>query len=493
MQRDNNDPFNILLHQIFPVLYCNYSLNASQNPFCINPFMMEMQFYVIDDFSLGNYLRKYCFTKDIKCKCGSLIIEHISKFSHVYGSIYVRCKELNKTLKRPNSNDIITWSWCQICKNSSQSKVLSKDSLSLSFGKFLQLKIYGNHFRRINCEQHCLNHSLFHDHFQYFAYQDMVASFKYYPVILREIVLPGTKLNLKIEISTINQLQIEYPELHKTGFQIMSKIFEQICSYQAESDHDNDLQFKLLFTEEVKHRVELKKKLDELQDLLQNEPKTVQLRLLIMNKFILLKQLISSFVNIWNTKLSDYETNRKKEDRLSAVKNTKFPRLHSLDVDQLNTNPSTINRLSTKSSSYTMQNSSEHPIIRELLEASITNESLTNSSDNKLDPSSNDYKNLIPKEDQNSLKIEDSSLRLDSSRTNSLVSSKLSSFENSREDLSTDGKKTLGQPSENIVIDRLASLDKSGSSESISSIVFGCTPGIKNLLFFKLEVFKATK
>lgn len=459
------DPFDIFLHQLFPVLYCNYSLNITQNPFCIQPMIMQMEFYVEHDFSLGYYLRKYCFTKDSKCECGNSSIEHISKFSHTYGSIYVRCKELNKTLKRLNSDDIITWSWCQICKSSSQSKILNKDALSLSFGKFLQLKIYGNHFRRLGYEQSCLNHSLFHDHFQYFAYQDMVASFKYYPVILREIVLPCSKLNLQIEVSTIAQLQVEFQEIHGVGFQIMSKIFEQICTYQAESEHDNDLQFKLLFAAEVKNRFELKAKLDEIHELVESEPKTLQLRLTIMNKLVLLRQLISSFVTSWNTKLNEYEANRKKEDRLSVVvRNTKFPRLHSIDVDQTVISQTTAKLNVRTSNSYSRQNSDQHPIIRELLEASITNESTAS--------------------------ISDPSIKRDDDQTSK--ASKISSMIGSKEDLNEltfnegdkaiDSTKSDQQQDEQNIMERLASLDKSGSSESISSIVFGYTPGIKAAL-----------
>ena len=497
------DPFSEQIHQVFPVLYCNYSLNSSQNPFCIQPVIMQMEFYVEHDFSLGSYLRKYCFTPssiNVKCECGNSNIEHISKFSHNYGSIYVRCKELNKATKRPNFDEIITWSSCQICKSFSPSKILSKDALSLSFGKFLQLKIYGAHFRRANCEQSCLSHSLFHDHFQYFAYQDMVASFKYYPVILREIVLPCVRLGLNIEMPTIAQLQVEFPELHKTGFQIMSKIFEQICAYQAECDHhENDLQFKMLFAGEVKDRFDLKAKLDEIQDLLENEPKTMQLRVTIMNKFVLLRQLIASFVSNWNSKLNEYEANRKKEDsRLSSVvRSAKFPRLHSMDVEQPN-NLSLSNKLAMKTSySYSRQCSStdQHPIIRELLEASMTNDS---NSDGKFDSPPPPLDN--PLASPNNTGFTDSSKLETSSVTNSMVSSRVSSFPNSREDLSmiNEEQKSMNKPakvdsirsnesdsqldSAQTIIDKLASLGKSGSSESISSIVFGSTPGIKAVL-----------
>ena len=500
------DPFSEQIHQVFPVLYCNYSLSSSQNPFCIQPAIMQMEFYVEHDFSLGSYLRKYCFTPsstNVKCECGNSNIEHISKFSHNYGSIYVRCKELNKNTKRPNFDEIITWSSCQICKSSSPSKILSKDALSLSFGKFLQLKIYGNHFRRANCEQSCLGHSLFHDHFQYFAYQDMVASFKYYPVILREIVLPCSRLNLNIEVPTIAQLQVELPELHKIGFQIMSKIFEQICAYQAECDHnENDLQFKMLFAGEVKDRFDLKAKLDEIQDLLEHEP-TMQLRVTIMNKFVLLRQLIASFVSNWNSKLNEYEANRKKEDgRLSSVvRSAKFPRLHSMDVDQQGNNLSAVSgKLAAKTSSYSYSRQSstandQHPIIRELMEASMTNES---NSDGKFDSP--------PPPDNAAAAFVDSAKLETGSKTNSMVSSRVSSFLNSQEDLSVadeqsaskkakvkvDSIKSTGTSDQNEsdarsdsaqnIIDKLTALGKSGSSESISSIVFGSTPGIKAVL-----------
>jgi len=54
---------------------------------------------------------------------------------------------------------------------------LSIESWAMSFAKYLELRFYGVEYTRRASVDPC-THSLHHDHYQYFSYANMVASFK---------------------------------------------------------------------------------------------------------------------------------------------------------------------------------------------------------------------------------------------------------------------------------------------------------------------------
>lgn len=59
---------------------------------------------------------------------------------------------------------------------------LSNDSWSMSFAKYLELRFYGYQYtRRANAEP--CGHSIHHDYHQYFSYNQMVASFRWVPLL----------------------------------------------------------------------------------------------------------------------------------------------------------------------------------------------------------------------------------------------------------------------------------------------------------------------
>ena len=54
---------------------------------------------------------------------------------------------------------------------------LSTEAWALSFAKYLELRFYGDKYKRRASVEPCV-HSLHHSHYQYFGFANMVASFK---------------------------------------------------------------------------------------------------------------------------------------------------------------------------------------------------------------------------------------------------------------------------------------------------------------------------
>ena len=65
---------------------------------------------------------------------------------------------------------------------------LSPEAWALSFAKYLELRFYAGSYKRRASVEPC-GHSLHKDHYQYFAYANMVASFK---------LVNAVKYNLKV-------------------------------------------------------------------------------------------------------------------------------------------------------------------------------------------------------------------------------------------------------------------------------------------------------
>eukprot|EP00794_Sanderia_malayensis_P017724 gene17724-19496_t len=171
------DPYN---HQRIAVLFSSYSSESHNAPKpCISPWAVFMEFYGRNDITLGGFLERYCFRPSYICfshNCDVPMVNHVRYFAHGDGSLYIHMRNLDSPIPGYDRT-ILTWSWCKLCKQVTPVVPLSFESWSLSFAKYLELRFYGGQYKRRASAEPC-NHSLHHDHYQYFSFANMVASFK---------------------------------------------------------------------------------------------------------------------------------------------------------------------------------------------------------------------------------------------------------------------------------------------------------------------------
>lgn len=135
-----------------------------------------MEFYGVNDIPLGCFLERYCFRPSYTCAssaCDAPMLKHIRRFVHNGGCLSL---SLNSFETEFTEDNIVMWSWCCKCQSVSPVVEISRDTWSLSFAKYLELRFYGGIYSRRGISG-CL-HSLHHDHYQYFGYKNFVASFK---------------------------------------------------------------------------------------------------------------------------------------------------------------------------------------------------------------------------------------------------------------------------------------------------------------------------
>lgn len=340
------DALSAYNHQRLAILFCSYSNSSNNAPsFCVSPWVVNMDFYGCNDIPLGDFLERYCFRSNYLCpspNCDTPMTEHIRKFAHENGCVQILLHKLETSLS-VTQNNIFMWSWCQKCKLTTPVVSMSQDTWSLSFAKYLELRFHGTLY---DCRavENC-RHVLHHDYYQYFAHKQIVATFKYTPIVMREVVLPP--LIITIQDDPIPRVAIieEIKVLAVKGYGIYSTILERLCALKSECE---DTKFEIIINEmmdqqqqetatfrEKIEKIQLKLTSPTLENMqtmpssLENENKDKDLCHLmwkIADDLLLLKKQIAEAVQGWNSRIQDFVSTRKKEEKLP----TKVTQLKSL-------------------------------------------------------------------------------------------------------------------------------------------------------------------
>nr|CAD7457165.1 unnamed protein product [Timema tahoe] len=334
------DALDLARHQRLAVLFCSYSQESSNFPaFCVNPWIFYMDFYGHYDIPLGSFLERYCFSKSYMCpstSCDTPMMHHIRRFVHNSGCVYLMLKELDSNLiDSADDKHILMWNWCSKCKSGTPLVEMSEDTWALSFAKYLELRFYGHMYTRRERDTTC-NHSLHHDHFQYFSMKNIVVSFKYTSVVVWEVSLPPPVIILRYDPQHQNHIIDDLKKLALKGYEVYSGILDKLCSLETDLEGLATMKQQL-----QKEQNNLKTCIDEVQLQLTSptlESKKLQgvdgeqdVQLLmwrIEDSVVHLKQLIAEGFASWNSRIQDIAIHSKKKnnDNIKPVPlNTSLP------------------------------------------------------------------------------------------------------------------------------------------------------------------------
>ncbi|XP_076363235.1 1-phosphatidylinositol 3-phosphate 5-kinase fab1 isoform X2 [Tachypleus tridentatus] len=326
-------PYN---HQRLVVLFCSYSPASYNAPlYCVSPWVVNMDFYGRNDIPIGGFLERYCFRSTYACPsqtCDKPMTEHVRKFTHENGCVQILLHRLETPIPAAQNN-ILMWSWCHKCGLLTPLVPLSQDTWSLSFAKYLELRFHGNQYG-VRTVSEC-SHSKHHDHHQYFAHKHVVASFKYTPIVMRELVLPSSVIKIEQQVvASIKHATIEeIKHLAISGYSVYSTIVERLCSLKADFQGTRfEKSINEMMTSQQNERTKFREKIEEVQlrltspslediDVSQgnerNNKDTCRIAWRIVDTVVQLKYQIAEAVQNWNSKIQDFMTTTKKEDRSS--------------------------------------------------------------------------------------------------------------------------------------------------------------------------------
>lgn len=190
---------------------------------CIGPEIQLIDFYWESDFSLGQFIENICLNANNLCNenCQLPLKDHFRSYVHNDGKIdiFLESNSLNIL-----SNNIMTWSVCKNCLNSTPVLPLNDTSYKYSFGKFLELIFWFNNsfdFKILNNNNNCQcninnpNFDFFKDYIHYFSYKSYKIHLEYNKIDSLQLIIPKFKLfwnpiyHYKIKLDHYNDVKIK--------------------------------------------------------------------------------------------------------------------------------------------------------------------------------------------------------------------------------------------------------------------------------------------
>ncbi|CAI5455621.1 unnamed protein product [Caenorhabditis angaria] len=203
--RDVLDP---RVHQTLAVLFGSFSRKSPNAPyFCVRPWVVSMKYYNDHDMTLGEFLSKYCFNKTYECpssNCEVSMLDHSRKL--VYGRVCVEIStqvmnDVENSINNEQHKSIMAWRNCAKCNCSSQMIKFEHEMWHLSFAKFLDY--LGNscfttdRSYPISSQNQC-EHCFFHEKLYFFAFENLVTTFKVNAIKPYRVLFSPIICNLKV-------------------------------------------------------------------------------------------------------------------------------------------------------------------------------------------------------------------------------------------------------------------------------------------------------
>ncbi|XP_078492438.1 1-phosphatidylinositol 3-phosphate 5-kinase isoform X2 [Ciona intestinalis] len=231
-------------HQHIYVLFSSYSLQSPNAPYpCVIPWAVDIDYYHGNDITIGGFLERYCFRPSYHCPsptCKRPMVEHVRSFVHGNTAMNIVLKELSKPIPVPH---ILSWCWDPTTKTSTDIRPLSEDGWSMSFAKFLELRLQTHPTAKQDGEVPAFGA------FQYFLFKDIVAAFKCYHIPVHDVALPSSKMvfdesttwlvsdGTKVD-SFYETCVLKMNELSKVGYEAMDSIQDMILDAKSSNPYD---------------------------------------------------------------------------------------------------------------------------------------------------------------------------------------------------------------------------------------------------------------
>ncbi|EJD76582.1 FYVE zinc finger family protein [Loa loa] len=241
------DPF---AHQQISVLFGSFCAKSSNAPlFCIRPWVVNMNYYGVNDMSLGDFLRKYCFNRAYQCpstNCDLPMMEHSRRLVHRNVCVEITTQNYVHSNGEPNSatldeqNDtLFAWHYCPKCKSSSSVVPLTESICRLSFARYLNYLANGAYATcKINSLSQKCEHCCFHQHERNIALNNLVTTFKV--LLVRPFHVTFSPLVCAVEPMMFTRKFVaesknEIQEAAAAMFKIMSEQIDNLSKYSENS------------------------------------------------------------------------------------------------------------------------------------------------------------------------------------------------------------------------------------------------------------------
>uniref|UniRef100_A0A0R3RUC7 1-phosphatidylinositol-3-phosphate 5-kinase n=1 Tax=Elaeophora elaphi TaxID=1147741 RepID=A0A0R3RUC7_9BILA len=249
-RREVEDVLDPFAHQQILVLFGSFCAKSPNAPlFCIRPWVVNMGYYGVNDMSLGDFLKKYCFNRAYQCpstNCDLPMMEHSRRLVHrnvcveITTQNYVHLNgESSSTILDEQNDTLLAWHYCPKCKSSSSVVPLSECICRLSFARYLNYLANGAYATcKINSLIQECEHCCFHQHERNIAFNNLVTTFKV--LLVRPFHVTFSPLVCVVEPilftrKFVAESKNEVQETAAVIFKTMTEQIEQLSKYVENS------------------------------------------------------------------------------------------------------------------------------------------------------------------------------------------------------------------------------------------------------------------
>ncbi|VDK39310.1 unnamed protein product, partial [Gongylonema pulchrum] len=122
----SEDVFDPFAHQQISVLFGSYCPKSPNAPlFCVRPWVVNMEYYGVNDMSLGDFLKKYCFNRAYQCpstNCELPMMDHLRKIVHRNACVEITTQnyvhigdECSAATVNQQNDSLLAWQYCIKC------------------------------------------------------------------------------------------------------------------------------------------------------------------------------------------------------------------------------------------------------------------------------------------------------------------------------------------------------------------------------------------
>lgn len=196
-----NNPHD-LCPQVFQGLsYIHATVCEGSDKPCTGPEMVTSNFYAEDDCALGQYLERLSTAAAQPCAnkaCTRIRLHHFQVLVHGNTRLQIAVDQF-PCPSPGNENNVITWSYCKVCKEASPTAIIKEETWKFSWAKYLEHAFYPPSIRGgFSCP-----HDVYRDQIRYFALHNVAIRIHNEEARVYDVARPSLRLQTRLETRVI--------------------------------------------------------------------------------------------------------------------------------------------------------------------------------------------------------------------------------------------------------------------------------------------------
>ncbi|KAJ9127236.1 hypothetical protein QFC24_001474 [Naganishia onofrii] len=192
-----NNPPDVRPELYQGLTYLNATVCEGSDKPCTGPELKTRNFYSEDDCTLGQYLETLAIEAGQPCAnkaCTRIKLHHFQVLVHGKTRLQIAVDQF--LCPSPgNESNIITWSYCKVCKEASPTAIIKEETWKFSWAKYLEHSFYPPSTRGgFGCP-----HDIYQNQIRYFALHNVAIRIHNEAATVYDVTMPSLRLQIRQE------------------------------------------------------------------------------------------------------------------------------------------------------------------------------------------------------------------------------------------------------------------------------------------------------